>query len=161
MKLTRNSKIILGFIGIAAVLFILLNAAWVMHYHSFDRFERSDYTRPFGSSYVTSKDDYDYNIKYPDYLQFSGNLAITNDPDTLSLIIWPQPFKSGEYEVGAIIYDEERGRSYYIYLNSELNADLERYNLSDEEELIFSDVVSKRKDEINGMYSLAEREWNL
>lgn len=41
------------------------------------------------------------------------------------------------------------------------NADIERDGLSEEEALIFSDLVSNRRSEINALSSLAEQEWTL
>ncbi|WNY24028.1 hypothetical protein MmiHf6_13530 [Methanimicrococcus hongohii] len=161
MNLSKNQKILLAVIGIVLILFVVFNAVWLMNYKSYDRFERDDYTRPFGSSYVLSKDGFHYNIKYPDYLQFSGNLGITNEADTLSMIIWPQAFKSNEYEVGIIIYDAGSEYSFYLYLDSDLNMNHDKMNLTEESSDIAEKLLEERRDEIEEMYSLAENEWNL
>lgn len=83
---------------------------------------------------------------------------LTTDPDTLSLIFWPKPFKSNECEIGLVIYDEAQDYNYYLYLNSELNVD-DRYAPS--EMLLFLDIVSKRREEVSEIYALAEKEWDL
>lgn len=161
MKLTKNSKIILVVVVILAVLFLLLNAAWAVHYKSFDRYDTSDYTQPFGSSYVKSAaDGYHYNVKYPDYLSFSGNLGITNGADTLSLIFWPELFGSDEYEIGVILFDAD-GTQYMFYVDENLNLLPKKNNLPEETVLVIEELMAFRESEIKHAYSSAKQEWNI
>ena len=100
----------------------------------------------------TDADRYDYLVKYPDYLTFTGNMSVgmpTADENlfTDSLIIWPT--LSGNYKFGVILYED--GKGYQVYIDADGNA------LSKENE----DVVSRHSDSINNLLMMADNRWSI
>ena len=101
----------------------------------------------------TDADGYDYLVKYPDYLSFSGNMS-AGLPDgdgnvfTDALIVWPKP--GGRYELGVLLYDED-GAAYQILIDPEGRA------LSKEDE----DPVSRHAENIRALIKKAEERWGI
>ncbi|MDL2233446.1 hypothetical protein LJC63_07695, partial [Ruminococcaceae bacterium OttesenSCG-928-L11] len=94
---------------------------------------------------------YNYNVKYPDYLSFTGNISVgmpASDDNlfTDALIIWP--LASGGYEYGVLLYEESEG--YQIYIDSQGNA----VNRNDDE------VIERHKDNIGTLLQRAEEMWS-
>lgn len=63
-------------------------------------------------------DGFDYSVKWPDYLSFTGNFAVgfpgtSEDPFTDGLIIWPKIF--GGYEYGVILKDPNDPSNGYMF----------------------------------------------
>ena len=101
----------------------------------------------------TDADRYDYLVKYPDYLTFTGNMSVgmpTEGEDlfTDTLIIWPT--LSGDYKFGVILYGEE-GRGHQVYIDADGNA------LSKE----YEDVVSQHSDNIKSLLMMADHRWDI
>ena len=68
----------------------------------------------------TDEDGYDYAVKYPEYLSFTGNLSVglpadEYNPFTDFLIVWPKIF--GGYEYGVSV--TKNGQGYQIYVNAD------------------------------------------
>ncbi len=100
----------------------------------------------------TDADQYDYLVKYPDYLTFTGNMSVgmpSTDENffTDSLIIWPT--LSGKYNFGVILYEE--GKGYQVYIDADGNA------LSME----YKDVVSRHSDNIKSLLMTADSRWGI
>ena len=99
------------------------------------------------------KEGFSYSVKYPDYLSFTGNLAISmpsEDDDYFSdaLIIWPNLLKG--YEYGLILYDEENNE-YMIEID-------ENKNPKDSE---YKEIVNDHKDNIDILFEKADEVWKL
>lgn len=103
--------------------------------------------------YVYSDDEkYDYLVKYPDYLAFTGNMSVGSptteeNPFTDALIIWPKVICG--YNFGVLLYED--GMQYAIYIDSEGNA------LSKEDE----DIVSKHSEIIRSLLMKADERWGI
>ena len=100
----------------------------------------------------TDADRYDYGVKYPDYLSFTGNLSVglpaTDDnPFTDFLIIWPK--LSGGCEYGVSITED--GKEYQIYIHADGSA------VRPED----SEVVARNQDHINALLGRAEAMWDI
>lgn len=108
--------------------------------------------------------NYNYHVKKPDYLSFTGNLAISEvitageKKDRVNIIIWPKGFH--HYEVGA-------GVSYVVYdASGNLTMDGWSMMLNEDMELLETDAHSKEiyekyKDEIAILYDLAYQKWGI
>ena len=99
------------------------------------------------------KEGFSYSIKYPDYLSFTGNLAISmpsEDYDfyTDSLIIWPNFFK--DYEYGVILYDENNNE-YMIEVNEN----------KEPKEPEYQEIIDIHKENIDILFDKANEFWNL
>lgn len=69
--------------------------------------------------YSLLKDGYNYHVKKPDYLHYTGNLAISTRSASNKgelLIIWP--LISGGYEYGFSI--QENGEAYELYVDKNM-----------------------------------------
>lgn len=152
-------KVIIIIVIIILVLFGLYNITWYQITHEkYDNFSEQmektfgkTYVKPFYTSYSSFEKGYGYKVKYPDYLSYTGNLAITNNKDT-TLIIWPSIFSEENNEYGVIIQDNEKG--YQIMIDKKANPIEEIY----EDE---SKVLKEKKEEIRDLLNKANEKWNL
>lgn len=147
-------KIILA----AVIAFAVYNIAWFAWSHikygklsgGMEEMEISSFvTRRYS---YTDAERFDYLVKYPDYLTFTGNLSVgmpVTDENvfTDALIIWPT--LSGKYNYGVLLYEE--GAEYTVYIDADGNA------LSKE----YEDVVSRHRDQIETLLMMADHKWNI
>ena len=97
-------------------------------------------------------DGYDYGVKFPNYLSFTGNMSV-GLPDTDGnlftdfLVIWPKAFRGYEYGVSLTV----EGQTYQIYINSDGSAVDPEYK----------EIAESCKDEINALLQRAEEMWNF
>lgn len=138
-------------------IFVIVNLFWLSFYF----IKYGSYTKSIpkheSGTYLLVTDQYDLSVKKPSYLSFTGNLAITNKEDDLSLLIWPTVGKNEE--IGLQIKNSE-GVFYSVLLDSNLNYD-EKNNDSDLSQPLIESLINKRKSEINDMYSYAKSTWSL
>lgn len=133
---------------ILAFVFLIFNILWYGWRSSkFKDFSQNMEEFDPNTSFVsTDKSGYLYNVKYPDYLSFTGNLAVATPDGKVGLIIWPNIAKG--YEFGVQIED---GESYNIKVDSQFKP----YNKN------FSKIVGKYKDDLNNLVKKAESFWNI
>ena len=153
-------KKILKIILAVIIVFAAFNIIWFTWSHiKYGKFssgmEEGDFSTFITRRYIYSDaDHYDYLVKYPDYLSFTGNLcvgmpSVAEEFFTDALIIWPMA--GGGYELGVLLYDLENGSEYSVYIDSEGNA------LSKEDE----DVVSQHRDNIQNLLLMADKRWHI
>lgn len=123
--------------SILAAAFLLLNSVWFgwRHFAYSDYrtgMNKTDFSSLFHLTYVgLDEDGFEYNVSYPDYLTFTGNLAVgypgtDENPFTDGLIIWPGLF--GGYEYGIILNPKEDDpQGYMFYIDPHGNAVDETY----------------------------------
>ena len=151
-------KKILKIVLAAAIVFIAYNIIWFAWSHTKYRkytggMQEGDFSSFITRRYVYSDAaGYDYLVKYPDYLSFTGNMSLglpstEENPFTDALIIWPK--FSGGYQLGVLLYEENV--QYGIYIDSEGNA------LSKEDE----DIVSRHSDAIRNLLIRADQRWGI
>ena len=151
-------KKILKIVLALVIIFVACNIIWFAWSHiKYGKFssgmQEGDFSNFITPRYIyTDADRYDYLVKYPDYLSFTGNLCVgmpTTEETffTDALIIWPKV--SGGYQFGALLYDENV--EYSIYIDSEGNA------LSKEDE----DIVSRHRDTIRNLLIIADKKWDI
>lgn len=159
MRNKNKRKPALKIILAAAIVFVVYNAVWFAWSHlkygklsgGMEETEFSTFVTP--RYLYTDADRYDYLVKYPDYLTFTGNLSVgmpttEENYNTDSLIIWPT--FSGNYELGVILYEED-GAAYRVYIDAAGNA------LSKEDE----DVVSRHREHIETLLMMADHQWGI
>ena len=142
-----------------ALIFAAYNIMWFawsrIQYGKFSAgMEKSDFGSFVTPRYVyTDADRYDYLVKYPDYLSFTGNLSVglpaaDENVFTDALIIWPE--LSGGYQFGVLLYDEN-AIEYAIYIDPAGKA------LSKKDE----DLVSQHRDNIRDLLIMADKKWHI
>ena len=151
----RLLKIILAVV----IAFAVFNAAWFAWSHVkygklSDGMEAAEFNTVFDKRYFyTDADRYDFLVKYPAYLSFTGNMSVgmpaaDGNPFTDALIIWPT--MTGQYRFGALLYEED-GTGYSIYIDAKGNA------LSKEDE----DVIARHRESIEVLFQKADEKWGV
>ena len=150
-----KKKIMLALCAILS-LFVLFNFVWFgwnhIKYRSYiegmTEIETSSVMSPAYAS--VDADGFDYNVKFPDYLSFAGNLAVgfpaeESDQITDGLIIWPKMF--GGYEYGAMLQSLEKGTDgYMFYIDAHGNAiDAEYQAVAERYSEVISELLSRAK----------------
>jgi hypothetical protein len=146
---SRRKKIVIVVIAGLVLLFLCYNLIWFLWSHlKYDRWTEG--MKPFrkGISYVLEgEDEYLYNLKYPDYLQFGGNICVATKDQKYALLIWPQI--TGGYEYGVQI--ESDGTLWSIMVTKDMKA----VRQIDEEILVL------HREEINQLNVKAREMWDL
>lgn len=136
-------KKILIIVLVLFFIFAIYNSAWfVWRYFKYSEYT-TDNMEVFieNNSYIyTDNDGYDYNVKLPDYLTYTGNLCVAEPDGKYALIIWPNVFSG--YEYGAQL--EINGEIYSIMLNDDLSAQDSQFDeIIDEYSKIISDLFER------------------
>lgn len=149
----KYKKILIIFVS----LILLYNLAWVgVFYLKYTPYTENIPKRENGI-YLLSERGYHYSVKKPSYLSFTGNLAITNDEDDLSLIIWP--LLTGGYEYGLQILGENNN-FYSVMVDSDMNY-LDDENSESMDKDLVNSLINKRAVEIEALKSEVNRIWGI
>jgi len=140
-------KMTIALIAVLAAWNLLWFLITTVQYHTFIAVVPKDRS---GLHYLKNEDGFSYYVKKPDYLSFSGNLGVLNEPMQEALIIWPRLF--GGYQYGFRL--QKDGKAYEIYVNEQM------------EPLDGSDPTAVQKieeyqTELTGLFSRANALWNL
>lgn len=152
-------RILLKIVLAAAAVFLFFNILWFawshIRYGAFSGgMEAAEFSNFITPRYIyTDADRYDFLVKYPDYLTFTGNMSVGLPATgerffTDALIIWPKA--GGKYELGVLLYDED-GSGYSVYIDSEGNA------LAGEDE----EAVSRHRENIQKLLIKADERWGI
>lgn len=116
----KITKIVAVVIGIFAVLNLFWFGWRQIRYSAFtDGMEQTELSMLLVPRYAAKdRDGFDYSVKWPEYLSFTGNFAVgfpgtSEDPFTDGLIIWPKIF--GGYEYGVILKDPNDPSNGYMF----------------------------------------------
>ncbi|GAA0182032.1 hypothetical protein SH2C18_44780 [Clostridium sediminicola] len=143
-----NGKRIFQFIILGVV---ILNLSWFLittvKYHKFIKAVPKDKYGVYG---IKKEDGFTYSVKKPDYLQYTGNLAVSNMEKGELLIIWPLIF--GGYEYGFRV--QEEGGAYEIYVDENMNS-------IDKEDKIAIKKLQEHKAELEELFFKANEMWKL
>lgn len=169
----KKSKLVFTMLIIIAALFAILNIVWLIFvqvkYHSYEKAIGYDEERQ--RYYYKDQDDYVYSVGMPNYLSFTGNLAITpvinidengkaTDKERIDLIIWPTVFGKYEYGVSIQLLDDSNTESAVKYTTYEIMLDENKKpieNLNEKEQKIFEENQGK----IDLIYQKAKAMWNI
>lgn len=81
------------------VLIILVNGFWLLYvYQKYTPLSRGMQEDIKLQSYNVVENEYIFNVKYPNYLSFTGNVAVATADEKIALIIWPGLF-GNEYRI--------------------------------------------------------------
>ena len=153
-----GKKKVLKVIICILLLFVVINACWyvwrMVKYDPFTKvMEKSEIPEFLVPRYYSmDADGYDYSVKYPDYLSFTGNLCVglpTTDENVFTdfLIIWPKLFDRYEYGVSLNVGNE----TYQIYINADGSPVDPKY----------SEIVNEYKDTVDDLLSRAKEMWDI
>ncbi|MDI3311847.1 MAG: hypothetical protein QJR05_10545 [Thermoanaerobacterium sp.] len=146
MKKINIKKILIIIVSIFAV----WNLSWFLittiKYHKFiEAIPKNKY-----GVHVKIEDGYQFNVKKPGYLSFTGNLGVTKPESMDGLIIWPLLF--GGYEYGVRL--QKDGEVYEIYVDENMNP-------INKDDAVAIQQVEQNKAEIERMISKANEIWQL
>lgn len=143
-----NGKKILIFI---ILVFVVLNISWFsITSIKYNKFIKDLPKFGPGLAYGTLKDGYNYSVIKPNYLHYTGNLAVSNSETGELLIIWPLIF--GGYEYGIRV--EQDGVGYEIYVDENMNP-------IDKDDTYAVQAIEKNKAGIEALLSNANEMWPL
>ena len=153
-----NKKTVFRVILCILAIFVLMNIGWcvwrMMKYGAYSKgMEKNFFSTWIVPRYTyTDADGYDYGVKYPGYLSFTGNLSVglpTTDEEVFTdfLIIWPKA--SGGYEYGVSLSEGDMDLQIYI------NADGSAVYPEDGE------VVVRNQETISALLRRAAEMWDL
>ena len=127
--------------------FIVYNIFWYIYiYSAYDKYTNNMVEFRKNISYVLNDGEFLYNVKYPSYLQMSGNLCVATSDGNYALIIWPS--LQGDNRYGVQLLDSYgQIQSYMIdknefYLGNYLNTHIET-----------------TRDIITELFELADEHW--
>lgn len=153
------------FFIVFVILFIIYNAVW----SAYIEFRYAPFCKMLGTSVTQLREDgYIYDVAKPAYLQFVGNLSISevvsirkgiSESTYVDIIIWPRAFNG--YEVGASITryttDFENHRSHGICNQMMLDENMDLLDDTPENRQLYEQNLEK----IENLYRLAYEKWGI
>lgn len=131
--------------------FVILNLSWfLITTIKYNKFIKAVPKNKHDIYFLQDDDGYCYSVKKPNYLHYTGNLAVTNYEKGEHLIIWP--LMSGGYKYGIRL--EEDGRMFEAYVDENMNP----IHKDDENSV---QVIKEHKDQLDNLFSKANQIWNL
>ena len=147
MKKLNFKKVILTIISLFVIWNIIWFSATTIRYHKFVKVIPQDENGLHG---MVGDDGYTYYVKKPDYLHFTGNLAISNSDKGQDLIIWPHII--GGYEYGFRLRKNEDVYEIYVDKN------LEPVN---KDHPVDVQLVKEFNKDLQELYEKADNMWGL
>ncbi len=143
----NKKKIIIIMATVFLSVFIIYNLFW----YGWMKNKYTAYTERLNEfvpnrSYVLSENSYLYNVKFPNYLLFVGNLGVATDDNKIALIIWPSFI--GENTYGVQITDENN-EVYSIMIKRDLSV-IDNVN---------ADLIESNKEQIETLFKKAKEMW--
>ncbi|WP_461205842.1 hypothetical protein [Clostridium sp. DL1XJH146] len=143
-----NGKRILLFI---ILVFVVLNLSWfLITTLKYNKYIKAVPKNEFGLYGIKKEDGYTYSVKKPDYLHYTGNLAVSNMEKGELLIVWPLIF--GGYKYGFSIQYAEG--AYEIYVDENMKP-------INEDDMDAIQEIEKHKDELEELFSKENEMWQL
>lgn len=150
MKKTCNKKKLI--FSLVIVIFIIINAFWIIHHKMlFGKYERITKDPSVPNAYISLKGNLTFSVSKTKYLNFGGNLGVSNPEKGMYLIIWPHMFRGFEY--GFMIMTDNGTYNYYV---DELGELQNAYQLISEDILLFE----SNKSELSFLIS-EYKEWKI
>ncbi|MDW7617788.1 hypothetical protein SC499_24720 [Peribacillus simplex] len=153
MKVELMKKVNIKTILILIIsIFAVLNLSWfLVTTFKYDGFVEPIPKNKWGLHFI-KKDNYVYSVKKPDYLYYTGNLAVDNTEKQTSLLIWP--LISGGYKYGFRL--QEEGEAYEIYVDK--NMEPTNKDKGDPDAV---QKVEEHKAELEELFSKANEMWQF
>ncbi|MEG1819966.1 MAG: hypothetical protein RR012_07840 [Oscillospiraceae bacterium] len=100
-----------------------------------------------GKEYITDEEYYSYSLSKPYYLQYTGNLAVTDKDGNYVLLIWPVVF--GEDEYGVLINGDKE--TYSVYVDKFMKAKDPREQ----------HIIDENKAQVEKLFEKANKFWDI
>ncbi|MEG0978802.1 MAG: hypothetical protein RSD17_03850 [Oscillospiraceae bacterium] len=100
-----------------------------------------------GKEYITDEEYYSYSLSKPYYLQYTGNLAVTDKDGNYVLLIWPVVF--GEDEYGVLINGDKETYSVYVDKFMKAKDPREQY------------IIDEHKAQVEKLFEKANKFWDI
>jgi hypothetical protein len=143
----KKALMILSILAGAVVLYSL---TWFLNNQIvYNKYEKGFEEIPLSHTKVKMLEDHTLSVKKADYGTFTGNLSITNNEDSVSILIWPSLFGM---ETGVMITEE--GTAYHILVD-------ENFQVIDETDVMGRELMEKHKEEINKQREIANQTWDI
>lgn len=141
-KIVRCIWIALG------ICIIVFHIFWIYNYLLFSKY--IDGLNEFikFQSYSVLEDDFIYHVKFPSYLSFTGNLAVSTKNSEYTLIIWPSRFRDTRYGVMIPI---ENNTFASIMLNQEMKS----------EDVYDQIYIDENMEQIEELFYKASERWGI
>lgn len=143
-----NGKRIIIFI---ILVFVVLNASWfLITTIKYNKFVKVLPKVKYGSYGTKKEDGYNYSVKKPGYLHYTGNLAVSNSEKGELLIIWP--LISGGYNYGIRL--QKDGIAYEIYVDENMKP-------IDKADTHSAQNIEEHKAGVEALLSRANKMWQF
>lgn len=172
-EMKKKKKFLAIICFVIFIVFVILNSIWFLYVHTkYHKYELAIGYDDKRQRYIyRDEDDFVYSVSKPYYLQYTGNLAISQvitidekgnalNENLVSLIIWPDIWGNYEYGVTVEILDKSSqapDASYisYEFLLDENKQPLEQLNEHDK------NILSSNQDAINTLFEKSKKMWNI
>jgi len=158
-KRKLNGPQILGLVLVG--LFVLWNIAWGINVLAVYLPYRNKIPKSEIPGFrVLTIDGYDCSVKLPDYLSFTGNLAIVNQETQEGLVIWPHIFGDDVFGVRLSPSEDMKGIQN-VFSYNEIYVDRNgnptgRLNGPEAEE-----ICGQKQDTIQALFEICKQVWKL
>jgi hypothetical protein len=144
-------KKILKAIGIfCTTAFIIFNLVWFSNYLMYRKFTDGLQEIMSFSAYDILVDGYGYHVKFPDYLSFTGNLAVITEDNKYTLIIWPSLFAETKYGVMVVTESNE-----YTDFFVQIMIDRDLVSEYDDDQAL----IDQHRENIEDLFQKANARW--
>jgi len=144
-----------GILIVLAAVFLFWNLMWIIKICTqFLPYRDALNKHESAGVYILSHNGYTYSVKMPYYLSFTGNLAVVNNENESSLIVWPSLFGENEYGI-SIVAENEIGekRTYEMFVDHTGKPIGENNNID------VQDIWKKYENEITAIFEDAKAVW--
>ena len=158
----KKHRILTGIIIITLTIAIIWTVVWTVNFAAYGKYITDDYEKA-DVSYNMFDGVYNYTVKRPYFHSLKGNFGILNDDNSIAIVIWPNLFITGKYEVGLMLLDRVTQQGFMFYTDNDLNylTDDSRNDFTTNEIEEIKNLLDSYDEELHEMYSLAKPEWAL
>lgn len=159
MKL--KNRIAFKIFVVIVIIFIVYSVLWYIN-SMFYEYPSKEYGKFDGYYVKTDMNGFSYTLSRPGYVSFTGNYAITNADDTLSVLIWPRNLFNNDNIYGVQIYDEATEHGYMFYVDSDfsyIETSANRFSEDDISQIRY--LLDLNTVQLKQMHRLIKNEWKL
>ena len=161
MRFYNKKKLILSILLILVIAVLLWSLIWYVNYQRYNEYITVDYNK-YGDCYVKKNEKEYYTVSCPAFGTLTGNYAVSNSENTITLIIWPDYIGEVSYTYGMEILNKETKFGYRFYVNEEMQyVESDVSNFSEREKKEIYKFLNGNRTEILYLFSKASKEWNL
>ena len=156
----KNKKVIKILVTILLI-FSAYSLLWCINSMFYEK-PTQEYEKFDGYYVKTDENGFSYTLSKPGYLSFTGNYAITNSDDTLSILVWPHNLFNKNDIYGIQIYNDINQHGYMFYVDKKLQYTANSLNKFSKDEINeINELLKLNAIELNKMNKIIEKEWKL